>query len=105
MEASQIVEIQQAKSTHSSLRWAAEHDKWFQLKPYINDSKECSPINKVKGGVADLGNRRPNYLGLIYKVCLWCHSIGIQINLDKLHVILDCPGSGYARRVKSKSLS
>jgi len=26
-------------------------------------------------------------------------SIGIQVSLDELHVILDCPGSGYARRV------
>ena len=29
----------------------------------------------------------------------WCVSVGIQVKLDEQHVILECPGAGYARRM------
>ena len=44
-----------------------------------------------------LGNRRPNHLGLTYKECPWCSTVGIRVLLNELHVILECPGSGHAR--------
>ena len=99
MDNSHIASIQQVKSIHSSLQWAAEPEKWFRLNPCINDSKERAIVNRVKAGDAGLGNRRPNHLGLTYKMCPWCVSVGIQVKLDEQHVILECPGAGYARRM------
>ena len=69
MDNSHIASIQQVKSIHSSLQWAAEPEKWFRLNPCINDSKESAIVNRVKAGDAGLGNRRPNHLGLTYKMC------------------------------------
>ena len=28
----------------------------------------------------------------------WCSAVGIRVLLNELHVILECPGSGHARR-------
>ena len=83
------------------MRWAAEPVNWFRLNPCINDSKECAIVNRVKAGDAGLGNTRPNHLGLSYKMCPWCLLVGIQVNLDEQHVILECPGAGYPRRMTS----
>ena len=51
-------------------------------------------FNFSKNSLSSLILREKNLL-----TCPWCLSIGIQVSLDELHVILDCPGSGYARRV------
>ena len=53
---------------------------------------------KIRAGDAGLGNRRPNHLGQMYKECPWCSAMGIRVLLNELHVILECPGSGHARR-------
>ena len=71
----------------------------MRLNPCINDSKESAIVNRVKAGDAGLGNRRSNHLGLTYKMCPWCVSVGILVKLDEQHVILECPGAGYARRI------
>ena len=102
MDNSLIASIQQVKGSHSSLDgrlWAAEPEKWFCLNPCINDSKESAIVNRVKAGDDGLGNRRPNHLPLTYKMCPWCVSVGILVKLDEQHVILECPGAGYARRM------
>ena len=93
-----VSQLRQAKSDHSSLRWLTEPKEWFKLQVHINDSKQCAVLNQVRAGDAGLGNRRPNHLGLTYKECPWCSAIGIRVLLNELHVILDCPGSGHARR-------
>ena len=77
----------------------AEPEKWFCLNPCINDSKESAIVNRVKAGDDGPGNRRPNHLPLTYKICPWCVSVGILVKLDEQHVILECPGAGYARRM------
>ena len=93
-----VSQLRQAKSEHSSLRWLTEPKDWFKLQAHINDSKQCAVLNQVRAGDAGLGNRRPNHLGLMYKECPWCSAIGIKVLLNELHVILECPGSGHARR-------
>ena len=90
--------LRQAKSDHSSLQWLTEPRDWFKLQAHINDSKQCAVLNQIRAGDAGLGNRRPNHLGLTYKECPWCSAMGIKVLLNELHVILECPGSGHARR-------
>ena len=79
MDTNHITIIQQAKDSHSSLRWVAEPEKWFCLNPCVNDSKESATVNRVKAGDAGLGNRRPSQLGLTFKTCPWCVSVGIHV--------------------------
>ena len=66
----------------------------------MNDSQSCKFLNIIRAGDAGLGNRRPNELGLSYKTCPWCISLGIITKLDELHVILECQALGYERQIK-----
>jgi len=93
-----VAQLQLLKTAHSSLKWLTEPRRWFKLQSHINDSDQCATLNRVRAGDAGLGNRRPNHMGLTYKTCPWCLSVGIQVKLDEQHVILDCPASGHARR-------
>ena len=98
MQEHHVSQLRQAKLDHSSLRWLTEPRDWFKLQAHINDSKQCAVLNQIRAGDAGLGNRCPNHLGLTFKECPWCSAMGIKVLLNKLHVILECPGSGHARR-------
>ena len=65
-----VSQLRQAKAGHSSLRWLTEPRDWFKLQSHINDSKQCAVLSRVRAGDTGLGNRRPNHLGLTYKVSL-----------------------------------
>ena len=93
-----VSQIRQSKTEHTSLRWLTEPKEWFKLQPHINDSEQCRTLSRTRAGDTGLGNRRPNHLGITCKKCSWCSAVGIDVQLDELHVILNCPGSGHARR-------
>ena len=62
----------------------------------MNDSQSCKFLNIIRAGDAGLGNRRPNELGLSYKTCPWCISLGIITKLDERNE----PALGYERQIK-----
>jgi len=97
IQSNQIIKLQMTKQSHSSLKWLSEPNKWFKPNPQVNDSKECAALNQFKAGDAGLGNRRPNHVGRTYKQCPWCYSLGVTAKLDEQHVLLDCPGTSFAR--------
>ena len=66
----------------------------------VNDSAEFGSLSRCRAGDAGLGNRRPNVHGASYKQCPWCRDLGIQVSLNELHVVLECPGVEFIRHSK-----
>ena len=74
-------------------------NNWFKLQPHVSDSQSSRLLCRVRAGDAGLGNRRPNEFGKSYKLCPFCLRNGLTVALNEAHAILECPASGFVRRV------
>ena len=87
------------KREHTSLRYMPLPIRWFKLQPHVSDTQLSRLLCRIRAGDAGLGNRRPSEFGKSYKLCPYCLQNGTAVALNEAHAILECPASGYARRV------
>ena len=62
-----VIKVLEAKREFSSLDQMPQHQSWFPLPPYINDSWQSKAPNMVRAGNFKLGNRMANMHGKQWK--------------------------------------